>query len=241
METNLRLNEAIILAGGRGTRLRGISGDLPKPMMPVCGKPFLAYLLNFLKNAGTKRVILSVGYKHEIISTYFGAEFRGIPITYSIEDSPLGTGGALAKAFDCTEDNDVAVLNGDSFFEVDIAGLFSYHAKNQADITLAVKYLNDCGRFGSVSIADGKIRAFREKGVADGGYINGGMYIVNRRISAFMPSEQAFSLESDLIEKAVASLEILPFISDGYFVDIGIPDDYRKAQQELSGVTGAEQ
>ena len=125
METTC-LKEAIILAGGRGTRLRSISGDLPKPMMPVGEKPFLEYLLHRLNNAGIKRVILSVGYKHEIISAYFGCEFRGMHLTYSIEECPLGTGGAVAKAFHYTDDDTVAVFNGDSYFDVDLAGIFSY-------------------------------------------------------------------------------------------------------------------
>lgn len=235
----MQLTEAIILAGGKGTRLQEISSGLPKPMMPVCGRPFLDFLLLKLYKYGIKKVILSVGYKNETISSHFGSEFNGMSLIYSIEETPLGTGGAIAKSLFDTENDDVIILNGDSYFDVDISTMYSCHVKKNADITMAVKYQHDSNRFGSVSITDGRVNSFREKGAANAGFINGGIYMVNRRISAYFPPVQTFSFESDLLENHVNVLDIHPFASDGYFIDIGIPDDYFRAQRELSGTAGA--
>jgi D-glycero-alpha-D-manno-heptose 1-phosphate guanylyltransferase len=230
--------EAIILAGGKGTRLKGICEDLPKPMMPVCGKPFIEYLLNMLINAGIKHTILAVGYKHDIIESYFGRAFKSMQLTYAVEESPLGTGGAVAGAMLRAESDDILVLNGDSYINVDIIDMFAYHVSKRGDITIALKYLHDCSRFGSVSVSDGQIVSFREKCEGNAGYINGGAYIVNQRISADVPFGRPSSFETDLLEKKISCRLLLPFISNGYFIDIGTPDDYRRAQQEFSDMIG---
>lgn len=228
-----RTGEAIILAGGIGSRLKSVSGDIPKPMMPVGGRPFLEYLLAMLDAAGIARVTLSVGYRHEVIRSHFGTKFNKTALSYSIEDHPLGTGGALAQAIRSTKSEYLAILNGDSYFNVDIKGFFKYHIANGADISIAVKHLPDCGRFGAVTMRDGRITAFNEKSVSGSGYINGGMYIVNRRVfDAELPADP-FSFEADFLSKMTGSLSILPFISEGYFIDIGTPEDYRRGEIEL--------
>lgn len=230
--------EAIILAGGKGTRLQSMSGNQPKPMMPVYGKPFLSYLLEKLRKTGIQRIILSVGYNHDKISGYFGDTFKGIPIKYCIEEAPLGTGGALLKAVCLSNEQNILVLNGDSYYEVDVAAIFKYHIEYCADVTIALKQLDNCSRFGTVSIHDHRIVSFKEKGYSGSGYINSGVYVVNRRIVEVMPRSQFFSFETEVLENIVTTHTLLPYISDGYFIDIGTPDDYQKANTDFSHMFG---
>jgi D-glycero-alpha-D-manno-heptose 1-phosphate guanylyltransferase len=239
MKRKLRPGEAIILAGGQGTRLRSISGDLPKPMVPVCSRPFLEYLLRMLLAAGIRRTILAVGYRHDVISTHFGPEYHGMSLIYCVEEAPLGTGGAVADAFKFTRDEDVVLMNGDSYFMVDIGRLFAYHVEMRGDITMALKRLEDCARYGTVTMDGSRIHAFREKGTTGAGHINGGVYVVNRRIVEKLPMERPCSLETDFLAMHSGDLMFVPFICEGYFMDIGTPEDYRKAQTEFPAVTGA--
>jgi D-glycero-alpha-D-manno-heptose 1-phosphate guanylyltransferase len=233
IKSDNRPKEAIILAGGMGTRLQSVSGGLPKPMMPVCGKPFIEYLFRMMHDAGIKRTILSLGYKPEIFQEYLGTCFNGMSLTYCIEETPLGTGGALGRAIAYTEENNLVVLNGDSYINVDIADIFSYHVTEHGDITIALKYLDDCSRYGSVSTAGSRIIEFREKGFSGSGYINSGVYIVNRRIAEDIPIDSASSLETDFLAKRVGDYKMLSVISNRFFIDIGTPDDYLRAQREF--------
>lgn len=239
MEKITSPTEAIILSGGKGTRLKSVSGNIPKPMMPLCGKPFVEYLLAMLLEAGISRTIFALGYMPEVFREYFGSAFKGMSLDYSIEETPLDTGGALKQALECATSNNLLALNGDSYINVDITSIFSYHIRSASDITIALKHLPDCSRYGKVTFSNGRIDSFREKGIAGNGYINAGLYIVNRRITAVMPSEQAFSFETDILEKSITDLVIAPYISDGFFIDIGTPEDYRRAKSELPGLTGA--
>ena len=229
------LEEAIILAGGMGTRLREVSRDIPKAMMPVCGIPFLAYLLQQLLDAGVQRAILSLGYRHDLITSFFGNRYQGMQLIYSIEENPLGTGGAVKHALASAKSETLLVLNGDSYFHIDIASFFAYHIMSAGHITIALKQLPDCSRYGKVSFNNNRIISFKEKGASGDGYINGGLYIINRQIFSEFPMEQAFSLEKDLLERKLSDLVIVPYISNGYFIDIGTPDDYRKAQSDFAG------
>ena len=235
-----RPEEAIILAGGLGTRLRSISGDLlPKPMMPVAGRPFLAYLLDQLQTAGVRRTVLAVGHRHEAVITHFGAVYGEMSLEYSREDAPLGTGGALAKALAATSAENLILLNGDSYYDIDISHVFAYHLAVQADITIALKQLDDCSRYGSIAIQDDRITAFHEKGRTGSGLINCGIYAVNRRILGHLAQHPPFSFESDVLSHTVSQLVIRPYVGEGYFIDIGIPEDYQRAQHEFAGRTGA--
>lgn len=236
---NKKPREAIILVGGKGTRLQSVSGDLPKPMMPVCGRPFLAYLLQKLITAGIQRTILSAGYRHEVISSYFGNSFEGMSLTYCVEETPLGTGGALAEALCLTSEQNLLVLNGDSYVDVDIAAVFKHHAEHLADITIVLKQLDDCSRFGTVTVRNNRIVSFREKGVSGSGQINSGIYVVNRRIVEVLPGGLVFSFETDVLEKLVTTKMVLPYFSDAFFIDIGTPDDYKRAELEFTGMFGA--
>lgn len=221
--------DTIILAGGFGTRLQSVVSDLPKPMAPVRNRPFLEYQLDYLKQSGINDVILSVGYLHDAVIRHFGDCYNDVRLQYAIEYQPLGTGGGIKFATSLMSGEDALVLNGDSFFNINIEKFHSFYVKYHPDILLALKYMDDLSRYGGVETDnEGNIVAFREKGlIKTGGYINGGIYLFNKNILNEYPEK--FSFEKDLLEKA-DDLKVmgLPFDSD--FIDIGIPEDYNKIQ-----------
>ncbi|NVN98372.1 MAG: NTP transferase domain-containing protein [Geobacteraceae bacterium] len=226
--------EAIILAGGLGTRLRSVVSDVPKPMADIGGKPFLFYLFAYLKSLAVDRFIVSSGFKYEIIEKYFGSAFANLPLLYSIEEQPLGTGGAIKKALsDCTADH-VIVVNGDTFFPVDLTAMMQKHINTGAAVTIALKNMTNFDRYGTVTLDDTRIVAFREKQLCSSGYINGGTYIIRRDIFHGVELPSRFSFEADFLVKFAQSFMMTGFVSDSYFIDIGIPDDYEKARIEYS-------
>lgn len=225
--------EAIILAGGAGTRLRSVVSDLPKPMADVAGRPFLAYQLDYLVASAVSHLVLSVGYRHEKIMAYFGDRYVGVPISYVVEDEPLGTGGAIREALKAVTGDEALVLNGDTFFPVDLAGMRQQLRKQRAGLIMAVKELFRFDRYGTVIISEERVAGFREKGYCEQGYINGGIYALTRGITAFFPDRPNFSLESEVLTANVGQIGVIPFRSDAYFIDIGIPEDYLRAQTEL--------
>lgn len=224
--------EAIILAGGFGTRLAHIVKDVPKPMAPVANHPFLEYILDYLKENGITKVVFATGYKHDIIEKYFGNAYNEMKLLYSVEDTPLLTGGAIKKALTVCEDDNIFIINGDTYFDVDLDRMKEFHNLNNADITIATKLMYDFNRYGTVTLNNDKIIKFREKEYNKEGLINGGIYLVNRSILADI-KENKFSFEQDIMEKKVLELSIYSFASKGYFIDIGIPEDYKKANEEL--------
>lgn len=225
--------EAIILAGGLGTRLKEVVSDVPKPMAKVNGHPFLYYQFNYLLKQGITKVILSTGYKHEVIENYFGDFFNGIPIEYSIEETPLGTGGAIRKALDKVHGDYVFILNGDTFFEVSLSDMLKHHISFNADVTLSLKPMKEFERYGSVITNGTRVTGFEEKVFKEKGNINGGVYILGSATLQEFEISENFSFETDFLSQNIGSLNIQAYISDGYFIDIGIPDDYFKAQEEL--------
>jgi D-glycero-alpha-D-manno-heptose 1-phosphate guanylyltransferase len=227
--------EAIILAGGLGTRLKGVVDDLPKSMASVNGHPFLEYLLNYLLGQGIHRIILSVGYKKDMIQAYFKDHYKGMTITYAIEEEPLGTGGGITNAFRQVEDKLAFTLNGDSLFRIDFTAMLRAHTASGADLTLALRYLEDTGRYGTVKINNEKrITGFMEKDPESGdGYINGGVYLINKEFFEKSKFPEKFSMEKDCFEKCFEQTRIYSYISKGYFLDIGIPEDYQKAQDDF--------
>ena len=228
------IREAIVLAGGLGTRLRSILNETPKPMALIQEKPFLEYLLIYLINQGIQKVILSVGYKHDIIQNYFGSKFQDIDLQYVIEDTPLGTGGAIKKAAEKTESSNYFVFNGDTFFQVNLEKLFYQHQQSKADITLALKQLKNFSRYGVVKTnKNGRVTSFSEKRKHVKGNINGGVFLINTKVFKQFVFPQKFSMEEDVIQKKVKNLMIYSYLTNAYFIDIGVPEDYRKAQQEL--------
>lgn len=229
--------EAIVLAGGLGTRLKDVVKDVPKPMALVCGRPFLEYILNQLQKGGIAKVVLSVGYMSKVINDYFGCRYGTIDIEYSIEEAPLGTGGGILQSLEFVNTNQVLVVNGDTFFRVDISNLHAVHDEKNADVTIAAKYLENPGRYGTITFdKTGKLLSFIEKAKGKGGYINGGIYLINKDIllSASLPS--AFSFEIDFLKKRGENLNIQVMPSDDYFIDIGIPRDYEIAQKEMNAI-----
>ncbi|HUM96647.1 MAG TPA: HAD-IIIA family hydrolase [Chitinophagaceae bacterium] len=228
------IKEAIILAGGLGTRLKDAVPDLPKCMAPVVGRPFLFYVINYLRSQGVEKFIFSLGYKHEIIQQYLNDQFSTLQFQSVIEQEPLGTGGAIQLA--CTQATEalVVVVNGDTLFKADLHEAFRFHDHNLAECTLLLKPMKNFDRYGVVSTGkDHLVSSFQEKQHYESGNINAGMYVL--QVSKFLDEEfpQKFSFEKDYLEKYFNQRRIYGLIQDKYFIDIGIPEDYYKAQIEL--------
>ncbi len=228
------LKEAIILAGGKGTRLKSVIQDIPKPMAPVADRPFLDYLLMWLARHFFKRVVLSVGYEKEQIIHHYGNSFETLEIVYSEENQPLGTGGGLLKAFDLLTEEHVLILNGDTFFDIDPIELLENHLFSESQLTLALKKMNHFSRYGVVETDnDGRILQFLEKEPRTEGLINGGVYVANINLFEAFDLNESFSFETDFLEPNLEELPLFAFECHGYFIDIGIPEDYTKAQDEI--------
>lgn len=225
--------EAIILAGGLGTRLRSKVSEKPKSMAPIKGVPFLEYQLNQMIENGVNRFIFSVGYKYEIIQNHFNNQYKNCEIIYAIEESQLGTGGAILNALQYVKGERVLIANGDSLFKVNIQEQIDFHIKNNADVTLALKPMQEFERYGTVDLAKDRIIQFKEKQFVDKGLINGGLYIFNTDLLKSFTFPEKFSIEKDFFEAKVQELSFYGYISNGYFLDIGIPEDFLKSQYEM--------
>jgi D-glycero-alpha-D-manno-heptose 1-phosphate guanylyltransferase len=227
--------EAIVLAGGLGTRLQSIISELPKPMAPIANKPFLFYLLKWLEKNGVSRVILSVGHKWEIIFNEFGEHFNSVELVYSVEDLPLGTGGAISLAMSRLKNDHFFIINGDTLFDVNLDYLLSFHKTNAYDLSVTLKPMSNFDRYGTVEIDENnRIINFYEKSKQKVGLINGGVYIANISIFKHFPHTEKFSFERDFLEKMINKLSFGGLINDEYFIDIGIPSDYKKARFEIA-------
>ena len=226
--------EAIVLAGGMGTRLRPVVADIPKPMAPVSGRPFLTYILGKLQSHGVQRVVLATGYRHEAVADYFGASYGALALSYAVETVPLGTGGGIRKGLELCSAQNVVVLNGDTFFAVDLAAMLAFHLRSRADITVALKEMVAFDRYGAVLLEGERIVAFHEKKQCAKGFINGGVYIVRNDLFAGFELPERFSFEVDFLGKFLHSLNVIGFKSAGYFIDIGIPADYERAGRECA-------
>lgn len=230
------LNTAIILAGGMGTRLKTIISDLPKPMAPIMNVPFLTYQLNYLKHFGIKKVIFSVGYLSEKIIAHYNQSFENISIEYSIEKNPLGTGGGIRMAMSNLNEDLVLILNGDSFFDLDLEQFYNLHLEQKAEFSLALRYVNNSERYGNIEFnSSNQITSFIEKNqLNQSGYINAGVYILSKKL--YLQNTKSninFSIEKDFFEKQLNQLIIKGFEFKDYFIDIGIPEDYLKAQDDF--------
>lgn len=220
--------DVIILTGGKGTRLRSKIKDIPKTMADVNGKPFLEWTLEWLSKFNVKNVILAVGYKKEYIKEYFGDKYQNIKIIYSEEDELLGTGGAIKKALMRSSEKNVIAMNGDVFARVDLEKIFEQHVKSDSIMTIAIKEMYNFDRFGVVKFENDRITKFEEKKYVEKGFMNTGVYVINRNIFDNKINQDSFSIENDYLNKYVALDKISPFIYDGQFVDIGIPEDYER-------------
>ena len=230
--------EVVILAGGLGTRLRSVVSDIPKCMAPVSGEPFLKHVFRYLAGYDVSRVILSVGYLREHIFAWVESERHNWPfeIEFAVEKEPLGTGGGIALALTYAATRYVAVLNGDTLFNVDLSELYDRHVAMGGDVTLALKPMHDFDRYGTVRLGtSGRIEAFEEKRYCDKGLINGGVYIIDRHAGIF-PEAEKFSFETAVLAPLCAEGRLRGIVSDSYFIDIGIPEDYARAGKELPEV-----
>jgi D-glycero-alpha-D-manno-heptose 1-phosphate guanylyltransferase len=228
------IREAIILAGGFGTRLKAALPDLPKSMAPVNGRPFLFYLINYLRSQGIEKFIFSLGFKHEVITSYLNANFPTLNFDCVIEKEPLGTGGAILASCYKASGKNVLIANGDTLFKVDVQKALAAHNKYQSDCTLLLKTMENFDRYGVVELNDDNtIASFKEKQYYKTGLINGGIYILNTEqfLAEEMPA--TFSFEKDFLEKYFDTRKIYGTVQDEYFIDIGIPEDYLRIQAEL--------
>ena len=226
--------EAIILAGGLGTRLRSVVSDLPKCMAPVAGKPFLHFVIEHLLRQGVDKFIFSVGYKSEMIIDYVNHQYPELHKQFLIEEEPLGTGGAIKLACRLATEKNVLILNGDTLFKIDAEQLSAFHNSFGADCTLSLKPMHDFNRYGVVELKnDNSISSFKEKQQYQAGLINGGVYALN--VAGFLQEAlpQKFSFENNYLEVYFDKRKMYGVIQDEYFIDIGIPEDYERAQNEL--------
>lgn len=231
------IKEAIILAGGLGTRLRSAVPDLPKCMAPVAGRPFLAYVIDHLRMQGIEHFIFSLGYMSDSIENFISEQYPTLHYTVALEKEPLGTGGAIALSLSNAKTNDVIITNGDTLFKVNIADLENIHIKHQSVCTLALKQMHDFDRYGVVDLnEDGRVVSFREKKQYPEGLINGGTYLLNKKAFLKHSWPAKFSFENHYLEKYYSSESFYGSIQKDYFIDIGIPADYEKAQFDLKRV-----
>lgn len=216
-----------MLAGGLGTRLRAVVADLPKPLAPVAGRPFLHWLLEGFARQGIARAVLAVGYRAEAIRAALGAHFAGIELAYAEEETPLGTGGAIWAALALCEETRVVVANGDSWIGVSLAVLAG--AAPDADLVLTVRPVEDRARYGSVLVEGDRVLGMAEKGGAGPGLVNAGLYLMRRDLPGRKPMPAAFSLEQEVLARP-AGLDIRAHVTAAPFIDIGTPEDYAAAQ-----------
>ncbi|HQY46452.1 MAG TPA: nucleotidyltransferase family protein [Usitatibacteraceae bacterium] len=224
--------DALILAGGLGTRLASAVPDRAKPVAEVAGHPFLAFVLDHLARCGrVRRVILCVGHRADTVEAALGARFGRLPIAYSHEDAPLGTGGALRHAIARFRPAaPMLAMNGDTLFTLDLARLLAFHRAHRAGATMALARVPDASRFGTVDVRGGRVTGFAEKGRAGPGWINAGTYVLGRvAAEALAAGPPAFSLERDALPAWCADGLLAGLGSRARFLDIGVPQDYARA------------
>jgi len=228
--------EAIILAGGLGTRLASRLDGIPKAMAPIGGRPFLEILLDKLQRGGCTRAILAVGHLHTAIQNHFGESFHGLPLDYVVEEVPLGTGGAIRKALQAASEEFVLVFNGDTFLQTDYADLLRVHAAIRPSLTMAITHQQNIARYGGVLVNEGRIVGYQEKGRSGPGWINAGVYVLPREMPWPPALPEKFSFEVDFLVPQTAPLAPAAFEVEGFFLDIGVPEDLDRAQREFADI-----
>ena len=229
-----RTEEAIVLAGGLGTRLRGQLDGVPKALAPVAGRPFLAHLLDQLGHEGIRRVILATGHLAAQVRDTIGARWGAMSVEHSVEDTPLGTGGALALAARRLQGEGVHVANGDTFLRFELAALERAVREAGAGLGLALARVDDVGRYGAVHVRDGRAVAFQEKGGSGAGWINAGSYFLTRAALEALPATPAYSFEEEVLRPAAAAGALVAYGDTRDFIDIGVPADLERAQRLLA-------
>ncbi len=229
--------EAIILAGGLGKRLQHLLPQTPKPMAMVAGSPFLEYILQHLAALQFKRIILSVGYLAEQIQDHFQSSYLGVDIQYCYESVPLGTGGAISAALhhSSLEDAEIFILNGDSFLEFNPRIFTGNMIGKKADIILGLKKMTNPHRYGTVDLnSSNKIINFKEKRNIESGMINCGVYLIKRDLLNNYKLNKKYSFEKDFLEVYLNKLNAYGEIVNGYFIDIGVEEDFLQAQKDFA-------
>lgn len=232
-DNRTKLQEAIILAGGLGTRIRDLFPDIPKCMIPVAGIPFLDYLLLKLHGQGIEKVILSVGYKKQIIQNHYGDMFKNLSIVYSEESEPLGTGGAIKRALHYCNQESCLVLNGDSYLDFNIREFFL--KINFTQLNILTVMVNDRSRYGALVIDDISGEISFEKNVSGPGYINAGVYILNHDLFKDV-DESSFSFEHKILAKVINTQNCNLIYSKSGFIDIGVPKDFKRADSFINSL-----
>lgn len=226
--------DVLILCGGKGERLKTVSGDLPKILIDVAGEPFINILIDDLLQYGFNRFILSIGYLKELVKNHFNN--ASFDVEFSEEDTPLGTGGAVKRAVKLIRSPSFLVMNGDSICKTDFSRFCDFHVRKggiQSVVLSKPRLGND---YGVIEIDDfQRIKSFMEKTECkyNNMFINAGIYLMRRDIFLHMPEENRFSLEYDLFPK-ILDLGCYGFLSDGELIDIGTPERYERANQLLS-------
>jgi NDP-sugar pyrophosphorylase family protein len=228
---------AVVLAGGMGTRLRSVVADRPKVLAPVAGRPFLTYLLDQIGDAGIQRVVLSTGHLAEQFASIIGDRYRNIQIVYAHEEQPLGTGGAICFACGFTDADQLLVMNGDSYCDADLSSYIDWHVGGRHDVSLMLAKVNDRSRYGTVEInAGGRITAFIEKrSERIAGYINAGVYLLRRPMLDQFPAGP-LSIEREVFPVWLRERALMGWVTDGEFIDIGIPSDYERSHEFMARV-----
>jgi D-glycero-alpha-D-manno-heptose 1-phosphate guanylyltransferase len=228
--------DAIVLCGGLGTRLGELTRETPKPLIEVAGRPFVTHVLDHLVNSGTKRIVLAVSFQWEKLRDALGLSWRGIPLTYCVDSNPMGTGGAIKFSMQQNDLEKAFVVNGDTLLLESLRPLMDLSDLFQADVVIALKRVENAGRFGRVHIEPNKrVISFEEKGRSEPGHINAGMYLVHSRVFNEV-DKNIFSFENDILSKYCGNLQIFGYTTDAYFIDMGVPDDLQKARLELGSV-----
>jgi len=229
--------EAIILAGGKGTRLKSLVSDRPKPLADINGQPFLSILMSFLVRQGCRHFVLATGHKRDMIRSQYGDDYLGIPISYSEETAPLGTGGAVINARQkLKNDEPFLVLNGDTFFPIDIALLEKKFIETQSDVTIALFKTNESGRYGAAECDDRGLMKLTNKKADNGESANGGVFMIEpKNIDLIKNMSPPWSFESDFLP-ALAGLggRITGLTFSEPFTDIGLPQDYLRFCESMS-------
>jgi len=226
-------DEAIVLVGGLGTRLRSVVADLPKPLAPVAGRPFLAHLLDQMASAGLRRVILATGYRAEQVEQSIGSRWAGMDIVYSREHEPLGTGGAVRLAARQLLGTGVHLANGDTFLRYRPRALERHVLDAGASLGVALAHVPDVARYGAVETIAGRVAAFREKGGHGPGLINAGSYFLSADGVDALPADSSYSFETAVLLPLVATGGVVALTETQDFIDIGVPEDYARAQHLL--------
>ncbi len=231
------VKSCIILAGGLGTRLRKTVSDVPKCLAIVAGKPFIDYVIGYARLQGVENFTFSLGYKAEDIILHLKTNHSNLNYNYTIETEPLGTGGGILLSSEKMDDDHFFVFNGDTLFQADLKSMSQLHLNQHNDITIALKEMENFDRYGSVDLKEEKVVAFNEKQFKDKGLINGGIYLISKKVfSAFRPGD-TFSFEKDVLEPYTTHGKVGGKVFNGYFIDIGIPEDYTKANTDLKDIT----